>query len=273
MNPSPGDLPLNAESPDWSQLAREAAELHPGLPADADALREAVERVREQEPEPSFLGDLLLAELCVRGEADALRVFTELVDAVIPVALARSRVPRSWSDEVGQRLRTRLLVSEDGQPHLLRYVGRGPLRAWLKVAALRTGLDLLRKQGKEQTLEERVMDAAPTSSDPEMRFLRAHYTDQFKQALAASMAALPEQDLRLLKMRILDELNIDEIGALHGVHRATAARWLDSARDALGKGVRQHLERELAVKREDLDSILRLIRSRIDLSLDRRLGE
>jgi len=250
-----------------------ASELHPGLSADAEALRRAVERVGAPDLDALFLGDLLLAELAVAGESTAVRIFTDLSDAVIPVALARSRVPRSWSDEVGQRLRTRLLVAEDGQPHLLRYSGRGPLRAWLKVAALRTGLDLLRRQGKEQTLEERVLSAAPGSDDPELRFLRTHYAGQFKEALDASMATLSDRDRRLLKMRIVDDLNIDEIGTLHGVHRATAARWLEAAREALGKGVRRHLEHELAVKREDLDSVLRLIRSRIDLSLDRRLAE
>ncbi len=264
---------MTPASPDWTELARDAAEAHPGLPADADALREAVARGDDEDAAPPFLGDLLLAELAARGEPAAVRIFTDLLDAVVPVALARSRVPRSWADEIGQRLRTRLLVAEDGRPHVHRYSGRGPLRAWLRVAALRTGLDLLRRQGREQTLEERVMDAAPASADPELRFLRDHYTDQFKQALSVSMAALPERDVRLLKMRILDDLNIDQIGTLHGVHRATAARWLDGAREALGKGVRNHLEKELAVDRDDLDSIFRLIRSRIDLSLDRRLGE
>ena len=248
-----------------------------GLPADAAALRAAVERTQTGEVdvpvEALVLGDLLLAELSVRAEPEAVRLFTALVHAVIPVALARSRVPRSWSDEVAQNLQTRLLVARDGQPHLLRYSGRGPLRAWLRVAALRTGLDLLRRQGKERTLEERVLDASPAGNDPELQFLRAHYSEQFKTALGVSLAGLSERDRRLLKLRILNDLNIDEIGTLHGVHRATAARWLESAREALSKGVRSHFERELEVKRDDLDSILRLIRSQIDLSLDRRLGQ
>ncbi len=258
-------------TPDWISLAQQAAQEHPGLPADAEALRAAVDRSSEAAG-GLFLGDLLLAELAVRSEPEALRIFGRLSDAAIPAALARSRVPSSWSDEVAQRLNTRLLVGGDGEPHLLRYSGRGPLRAWLRVAALRTGLDLLRRQRREQTLEERVFQAAPEAADPELRFLKAHYTDRFKRALGAALETLSERDRRLLKLRILDDLNIDEIGALHGVHRATAARWLEAAREGLGKAVRRQLERELAVDRGDLDSILRLIRSRIDLSLDRRLG-
>jgi len=261
-------------SPDWSQLARSAAEEHPGLTADAEALQAATERVADEGGVDGLRsGDLLLAELAVRGQPEAVRLLTALLDGVVPVALARSRVPRSWSDEVAQKLMTRLLVADDGQPHLLRYSGRGPLRAWLRVAALRTGLDLLRRHGREKTLEERVLEAAPADNDPELRFLRRRYTAQFKAAIGVSLDALPDRDRRLLKLRILDDLNIDEIGALHGVHRATAARWLEGARDALGKGVRRQLERELKVTREDLDSILRLIRSRIDLSLDRRRAE
>jgi RNA polymerase sigma-70 factor (ECF subfamily) len=256
-----------AETADWQAIAEQAAASWPGVAADAQALQRAAARVDAEPVHP----DLLLAELAVRGNEAAIATLHRLIDAVVPVALARSRVPSSWRDEVGQRLRTRLLVAEDGQPHLLRYAGRGPLRAWLKVAALRTGLDLLRRQGKEQTLQDAVVGAAV--DDPELEYLRRHYADRFKAALEAALAELPAKDRRLLKLRVLDELNIDEIGALHGVHRATAARWLEAAREGLGRGVRERLEAELAVDREQLDSILRLIRSRLDLSLHRRLAE
>ena len=224
-------------------------------------------------PEPAdHSADVALVERCVAGDAAAIAEVQALIEAGVPVALARSRVPRSWADEVAQRVTARLLVaSDEDPPRIARYAGRGPLRAWLRITSLRAGLDLMRSQRQEETLEERVLSAGTGGDDPELQFLRQHYTAQFKEALAVAMETLSSRDRRLLKLRILDDLNIDDIGALHGVHRATAARWLDAARVALGAGVRKHLERELKVGKDDLHSILRLIRSQLDLSLHRRL--
>lgn len=218
----------------------------------------------------AFPDDLDLARSALAGDDDAVRRVHALCAEVVPAALARSRVPSSWSDEIAQRVRTRLLVGET--PRLAGYTGRGPLRAWLKVAALRTGLDLARRGRREETLEERILEATPGEDGPELQYLKAHYQDRFKAAFAAALEDLSDRDRRVLKLRILDGLNIDAIGALHGVHRATAARWIDKAREALGAGVRRRLERELAGDAKELDSILRLIRSRIDLSLQRRLA-
>lgn len=224
------------------------------------------------EETPDWSDDVRLAQRALAGDHAALQELDAVITEVIPSALARSRVPRSWGDEVAQRVRSKLLVAEEGTlPRLHRYEGRGPLRAWVRVTALRTGIDMLRSQRREETLEDRVLAAKSGISDPEVLYLKQHYATHFREALTASLADLDARDRRLLKLRILDDLNIDAIGALHGVHRATAARWLESAREALGKGVRARLERQLDLGQQDLGSVLRLIRSQLDLSLHRRL--
>ncbi len=71
----------------------------------------------------------------------------------------------------------------------------------------------------------------------------------------------------------MDGLNIDEIGAIYRVHRVTAYRWLEKARDALVKHTQKLLAAQLKVEKREFDSIMRLIRSQLHLSLVRHLGE
>jgi len=53
------------------------------------------------------------------------------------------------------------------------------------------------------------------------------------------------RERNLLRYQVLDRLGIDHIGALHGVHRVTAARWIAHARRALIEGVRRRLQDRL----------------------------
>jgi RNA polymerase sigma-70 factor (ECF subfamily) len=65
----------------------------------------------------------------------------------------------------------------------------------------------------------------------------------------------------------VDGLTIDEIGALYRVHRATAARWLARAQVGLTKEIRAALIRTLNLQPAELRSVLRLIRSGLQVSL------
>jgi hypothetical protein len=62
-------------------------------------------------------------------------------------------------------------------------------------------------------------------------------------------------------------LTIDQLGQLYHVHRATAARSLDRSRKALLNATRAQAGRAAAGEPAELDSILRMIRSRLEVSL------
>jgi RNA polymerase sigma-70 factor (ECF subfamily) len=70
---------------------------------------------------------------------------------------------------------------------------------------------------------------------------------------------------------VIDGWTIDRIGALYGVHRATAARRIAAARDELGAAIRTELAARLAISIDEVDSIVRLVQNRIDVSLERLL--
>jgi len=71
----------------------------------------------------------------------------------------------------------------------------------------------------------------------------------------------------LLHQHALDGLSIDKLAAFYRVHRATTARWLDAARQAVLDGTRRELVSRLQLSVNELDSIMRMIGSRLDVSL------
>jgi RNA polymerase sigma-70 factor (ECF subfamily) len=68
-------------------------------------------------------------------------------------------------------------------------------------------------------------------------------------------------------------LSISDIGAIYQVHRATAARWLSKARATLIDLTKEQLAILLSVEPGETDSILRLVQSQLDVSLERRLRD
>ena len=71
----------------------------------------------------------------------------------------------------------------------------------------------------------------------------------------------------MLRQHTLDRLAIDQLAALHGIHRATAARWVEAARQAVIAGTRRALTQRMRLSKDELASIIRLIQSQLDISL------
>ena len=90
--------------------------------------------------------------------------------------------------------------------------------------------------------------------------------------MRTALAALPDQPRALLRYSVVDGWTVERIGALYGVHRTTAARRVAAAREELGSAIRAELAARLAISVGDVDSIVRLVQSRIDVSLERLLG-
>jgi len=75
----------------------------------------------------------------------------------------------------------------------------------------------------------------------------------------------------VLRQHTLDGQSIDRLAALHGVHRATAARWIDAARGTVLAGTQRELIQRLGLNTSELASVIRLIQSQLELSLLRAL--
>ena len=75
----------------------------------------------------------------------------------------------------------------------------------------------------------------------------------------------------MLKLHYLDKLPMEDVGKVLGVHRLTVLRRLERARAELSEGTKERLEIALSLAPSDVDSVLRLIQSHLDVSLERAL--
>ena len=71
----------------------------------------------------------------------------------------------------------------------------------------------------------------------------------------------------MLRHHYVHGLSIDEIGSVYTIHRSSAARRIAKARDELLMGTRRRPVVELGVGRSELERIMQLIESRLDVSL------
>jgi RNA polymerase sigma-70 factor (ECF subfamily) len=187
----------------------------------------------------------------------------------VPAFLARMHPTGPVVDEVCQRLRERLLMPSAGRPaRLAEYSGRGPLTAWLRVAAVRTAVDVLRSPVERAIADFDPGDLALVGdSDPELAYLKDRYRRELDEALRAGVRALSRQQREVLQLHVEEGLTLDEIGALHRVGKSTAFRWLSDARQQILTEARRFLHDKLGVTAGEFASLVNLVRSQLDISL------
>ena len=229
--------------------------------------------VRELDP-AHHPADLYLAAACLGGDRVALACFDrEILDAARKAAGAID-ASREFVDEAVQRLRDTLMVGD--APRLAQYAGRGPLRAWVGIAAARIALMMKRSQKRANEVsidddEWTTTLATISTNNPELELLKAQYAEAFRTALRDAVRAIEPRLRAVLRMSFVDALSIDEIGAVYAVHRATAARWVQRACDEVFAQTRTLLTERLALSGTELDRMTALVQSQLDVSLSQLL--
>jgi RNA polymerase sigma-70 factor (ECF subfamily) len=218
-------------------------------------------------------GDVYLAIACCDGGSAAITQLDELVGRELRHAASKLRASPDQTSEVHSELRRILLVDDHERGAALRdYAGRGDLRGYVRVSATRALIRAINRGRREVAVDDdEVFDRMLPLDDPEISILRAQYRDTVDAALRAALSGLDARSRALLRYQLIDGWSIDQVGKLYGVHRATAARWLAEARELLGAAIRDELASRLQIAASEVDSIVRLVQSRVDLSLERLL--
>ena len=251
----------------------------PGVAVEPDRFAAYVaERIPEAHPVEQSLasmamGDLYLACAAAASDPRALEALDQLVARAAAMASDAARAEAAIRDEAAQVVRTLLLVQRpERPPALLDYTGRGPLGGWLRIIASREVVRLARRSGREVELGEAVLaDHALGADDPVLRGLKERYREELADAFRAALGALGPKERTLLRYQLMDGLSIDDIGAILRVHRATAARRLARVRDALVADTRARLAARLRIADDEVESIIRLVQSELDVSIIRHL--
>jgi RNA polymerase sigma-70 factor (ECF subfamily) len=258
----------------WPDLAVDAVEVVSFIARQAtlDLAEAALDGLRP--------ADLYLACGCAQRLPGAINAFDRDYMREVDIALARMRIGAPRLSDIKQLVRQRLFVGGGtaGTPtsagKISEYGGRGDLRRWVRSVAVRTCLNDLRK-GKREILvddDHLIAQHAIAQDDPEIEYMKRTYSEQFKAAFSEALKQLGPREQTLLRYHHVDGLNIDEIGAIYRVHRVTAFRWLEKAKEQLVRSTLEILRGRLKLPADELDSVLRMIRSQIHLSLIRHLG-
>lgn len=217
--------------------------------------------------------DLWLTIACAAGDPLAIASFDHHYLGSIAGALVQTGLRPDQIDEVKQELRKKLLVGDGDGPRIAAFSGRADLRTWVRTAAVRAGIDLLRRQREVPLEDEEALAALPAvADDPELAYFKVHYRSELRAAITDAIAQLAPRDRLLLKYHYVDRLGVERLGVAFAVHHATAARWLIAAREALAVRAQRLLVERLGVTRSELRSIARLVESQLDLSVRRLLG-
>jgi RNA polymerase sigma-70 factor (ECF subfamily) len=243
------------------ELARFSEELVRRLGADVDADRLAA----------IVTDDVYLAIACLDSDRPAIDHLERDYLSEIDRAARKVRATEDQAAEVRGQLRRLLFTAEPNRAcALAEFTGRGDLRGYLRVIATRELLRIVNR-GKRELPIEPLLEQLDLSRAPELGMLHARYGADIADALRSALEALDERQRALLRYSLVAGWSIDRIGKLYGVHRATAARWLNAARDALGEQLRREVATRLAIAIDDVESIVRLVRSQIDVSILRIL--
>lgn len=270
------EAPADIE-PRLQALVATARESWPALDlAPATFVQHLAARAREAESIDAYLrgvhaADLYLACAVQCGSRAAATALDRLLAREMPVFLRRLRPSPAFADEVRQALCEKLLVAPPGAtPKIAGYSGSGPLGAWLRVAAVRTALNLQR--GKQEEAMDTERAALAIAGDAEIEYIRSRYGDAMHAAVREAFGALPARQRAVLRLRFVDGLTDEKIGAVYGVHQTTVTRWVAAARETVMQETRRRLREQLGVGAAELESLAGVLRSRLDLSLSTLLG-
>ncbi|RJS13580.1 transcriptional regulator [Corallococcus sp. H22C18031201] len=261
-----------------SRALEEAASLRGVAPAPLDFARHlGAQLVKAEDPA------LALERLHARDLALALACATRLpgADARFEVeVLQRMRVPLSrihpspaFADEVLQTLRANLLMPRaEEPPRLLGYAGVGSLVQWVNMVGVRLALRLRKAQGAASQVDAEVLAACPAPGGLELSVIREDARAHVRAAFVNAVASLDDEDRELLRLHFVERLSLEKMGALYDLHKSTLSRRLSGVQETLEKRTRRLLSERLALREAELESLVRTLHGRLDLSLSGLLG-
>jgi RNA polymerase sigma-70 factor (ECF subfamily) len=216
-----------------------------------------------------YVEDLYLAMACAASMPAALLQLERAYLADVPRFIARIDGSPLVAAEVQQVVREHVLVARPGKPPRIgEYSGRGSLRAWLRVIAIRQ-LHALRRRLRHEVPAEpaRFLGLAAAAPDAERALADARERHEFERAFLAALWGLNDCDRRLLRLHIVEGYTIDDLALATGMHRGTVARRLVRIKRRLCDDTLSMVEARLGIDRLQARDALAAVRSLMDVSL------
>ena len=222
---------------------------------------------RSQEELRPYAADMYLCCACVQQQPLAPGLLERDADDVVRNAISKVYPDGEFVCETIQEFWKKVLSGPTAK--VFDYRARGPLHAWLRIAALRLAIDRRRAQQVIATYETGLGDLmADQVFGPESNLTRARFYGPFREAFSHTIAELTPKERNLLRMHVQGRCSIDQIGRAYSVHRATAARWLEQIKEHILRQVRAQLKLEgPGLTDSEFQSVARVVGGEMDLGL------
>jgi RNA polymerase sigma-70 factor (ECF subfamily) len=217
--------------------------------------------------------ELFLAAACAAREPAALRALEqEYLSSMKAYVAGRFQVTDAFVDELRQAVRLRLVVEQP--PRIASFNGSGTLRAFIRVVSVRLALDLIEARGRQPVPMEPETIARRYASAPavESQLTRMEHGPRFQSAVEEAVMGLSAREKAVLRFHFVEGLNIEAIGRIYRVHRATVARWLVDIRGRIFHAVEQRMAIEVEMSPSEFRSLVGLMREELRLSFSRVLA-
>jgi RNA polymerase sigma-70 factor (ECF subfamily) len=278
----PRGTDLAALAPRLTALGEAARAAHPGIAVDEARLMAAIGEHAPADPEQlaGYLArcradELWLTQAAGDGDAQAIAAIERVHAATIAAVCRRFASAALGIDDLHQILRGRLYVPEPGRrPRIAEYAGQGFLDNWLRVTAVRVFLDLGKRKdrAREELPGDDPLFAMASPEEIELSLIKVEYRAAVAEALREAVRLLEPGDRHLLRQHLVAELSIDQLGAALGIHRTTVARRIARAREQLAADTRRALVARHRLSEAELDEMLALVISGLDVSLSKLLA-
>jgi RNA polymerase sigma-70 factor, ECF subfamily len=243
----------------------------PSLIIDAEQLARHLDKLglRLDDVTPAIAADLFLAFACLANVPNAVQSFHKTYGPLVTATARHFDRSGGLTDELWQRLALLLFVREgERPPRIAEYRGRGPLSAWLRACAKRTALRLVRIDSLEMLVtREALAEEISDTCDQELALLKSHYGELFRVELLEALGELPARDRMLLQLNLVAGLSTTRIAKMYHRNQSSISRQLQKATASVFMLVKRRLHLRLGVATAELDSLIDLARSHIELTL------
>jgi RNA polymerase sigma-70 factor (ECF subfamily) len=266
---APGEDSIEQELRDRIDAGRAA---WPDIALDEAAfVRHLAGHSPESLPPRSHAADLWIACACATGVAGAALGFERAYRPAIERAVAR--VDRASVDEGTQAVLVSLLVAEAGaRPRIAEYAGRAALRTWLATVAANAAMRLHRRRDDQPHDSLSGLAEEMAHAEPEIALAKARHGADLETALRDALANLDARQRMLLRVKHVKGWRLERVATMYRVSRATAARMITAAHQALSAETKRLLRERLKVSPSELESLVKLLQSQLEVSLVKLLG-
>lgn len=211
--------------------------------------------------------DLYLACAYGLGVPGAYEAFEQYCMRNVLAALRRLGAPAALCADIEQDLRRRIVEMQQPRPNQKCYSGRGELGGWLCITAIRDARQKMVDKTREQPLGNLADVILAPEEDAETAYFRKTYKPELTRAFQEAVASLTSEERNLLRYHFIKNMSIDEVGRIYGIHRATAARRINRAREILCERTQTNFRARIPVDTSSYHKLLPLIESQIRIQL------